>query len=199
MSFSVLEPIRIVFSTLLRLLKRWHTNRFISQAPENPHAFGTREWRIFADAQANEHELMILRIADLEAQVQQTTELVDSLEVLAASQDTLIRDLRLQNKALRDGPDPEILQRILDDIHSPIKRTSQLEEAELRPVQSESEAPSSGPVASVTVSTQTSSRYSGPSRGTAAAHSMATLTRPLTLAEELEGHLGQDSEDESEI
>lgn len=199
MSSSVLESIRIVFSTFLRFLKRWTTNRFISQAPENPHAFGTREWRIFADAQANEHEVMVLRIVDLEAQVQQTTELVDSLEALAASQHTLIRDLRLQNKALRDGPDPEILQRILNDIHTPIKRTSQPGGTELRPVRPASEAPSSGPVASATGSTQTSSRDPKPSQGTAAAHSTATLTRPLTLAEELEGHLRQDSEDESEI
>lgn len=200
MSSSVFESIKIVFSTLLRFLKRWNTNRFMSQAPENPYPFGTREWRIFADAQANEHEVMVLRIADLEAQVEQTTELVDSLEALAASQDTLIRDLRLQNKALLDGPDPEILQRILDDIHTPMRKPSKHGGAEPRPAHAKSDVPSSGPVASVAGSTHTSRRDpNASSQGTAAAHSTARLARPLTLAEELEGHLGQDSEDESEL
>lgn len=116
-----MKSIMAVLSTILRFLSRWSPNRSVSQATQNPFPFGTREWRTFADAQATDNELLVMRIADLEAQVQQTAELVGSLEALAASQNTLIHDLRRQNNALQDGPDPEVLQRIFDKIHTPLK------------------------------------------------------------------------------
>lgn len=195
---SILESISIVFATLLRFLNRWNPNRSASQVPQNPYPFGTREWRIFAEAQATDHENMVLRIADLEAQVQQTTELVDSLEALAASQDTLIHDLRLQNKALQDGPDPEVLQRILDDLHTPLKKPAQPGAPEPQPAEPVSSAPSNAPGAVAAGSTQTSGHGPKPSQGTATGHSTVTRPRPLTLSEELEGYLGEDSENESE-
>ncbi|KAH8757346.1 hypothetical protein F5883DRAFT_684035 [Diaporthe sp. PMI_573] len=204
MSSLILESIRIVFATLFRYLNRWNPNAPVRQAPQNPYPFGTREWRIFADAQANDHEHMVLRIADLEAQVQQTTELVDSLEALAASQHTLIHDLRLQNRALQDGPDPEVLQRILDKIHTPLKKPSHPGGPDPQPAEPESSVPSNAPAAPaapaapVPGSTQTSGRSPEQSQGTATGHRTVASTRPLTLAEELEGHLGEDSEAESE-
>lgn len=185
----------VVFTTILRYLNRWNPNRSSSQAIGNPYTFGTREWRVFADAQATDHELMVMRIADLEAQVQQTTELVGSLEALAASQDTLIHDLRLQNKVLQDGPDPEVLQRILDKLHTPLNNFSQPEDAGLQLAEPE---PSSATVAPAARSAGTIGSGRDSSQGTATVHKTVTRNRPLTLAEELEAHLGEDSEDESE-
>lgn len=187
------ESITKVFATLLRFLNRWVSNRAVSQAPQNPYPFGTREWREFAAAQATDNELMALRVADLEAQVQQTTELVDSLEGLAAYQETTIRDLRFQNRSLRDGPDPEIFERIWENIHKPLKKPVGTDP---QPPQPEGSEPSGDPVALVVGPTWPSSGGPGPSQGTATGRGTATRARLLTLAEELEGHL--ESEDELE-
>lgn len=194
---SIWEPITNAFTSLLRLLSRWVPSRLVSQAPQNPYPFGTREWSEFAAAQATDHELMVLRVADLEAQVQQTGELVQSLEALAASQDATIRDLRLQNRNLRDGPDPEVFQRVWDNIHEPLPKPTETGKTG-------SPAPSNGPAAPVVESTpareSTSASGGGPehSQGTATDQKKVTRTRPLTLAEELEGHDFEDSDSEEE-
>ncbi|POS78906.1 hypothetical protein DHEL01_v202700 [Diaporthe helianthi] len=192
----VLESIVVVFTTILRFFNRRNPNRFVDEATQNPYPFGTREWRRFADSQATEHELMVLKIADLEAQVQQTTELVGSLEALAAAQDMLIHDLRWQNKALQDGPDPEVLQRIMDRIHTPLKVLSQPDEPESQEYETKASAPSNAPAAGVA---GTGGPGTVPSQGTATSHNTGRRNRPLTLAEELEGQLEEDSEDEGEV
>lgn len=181
MPHSIWDSINTVLVCLLRFLDRWIPNRLQSQAPQNPYPFGSREWRDFAAAQATENETMVLRIADLEAQVQQTGELVQSLEVLASHQDTIIRDLRLQNRTLRDGPDPELFERIWQDLHKPLKKPEQEQPDRPEP---ESSGPSGG--------------GREPSQGTAAAKTTVTRSRPLTLADELEGAFDEVSEDESE-
>lgn len=186
------ESIKTVFVSFFRFLGNWIPNRLAaSQAPQNPYPFGTREWREFSAAQATEHELMVLRISDLEAQVQQTSELAQSLEVLATHQETLIRDLRLQNRTLRDGPPPEVFQRILDDIHKPLKKPEQSGRPEL-----ESSGSSSAPNAPAAERAQTSGGGPEPSRGPATGHETVTRSRPLTLAEELEGQFDEDSDEE---
>lgn len=189
---SIWESITNAFTLLLRFLNRWVPNRLVSQAPQNSYPFGTREWSAFAASQATDHELMVLRVADLEAQVQQTGELVHSLEALAASQDATIRDLRLQNRNLRDGPDPEVFQRLWDQIHEPLPK----------PTETGGTAPSSAPAAPDAESTpareSTPASGGGPERSqeTAAGQKKPTPTRPLTLAEELEGHDFEDSDSE---
>lgn len=182
---SIWESITNAFTLLLRLLNRWVPSRLVSQAPQNPYPFGTREWSEFAAAQATEHEIMVLRVADLEAQVQQTGELVESLEALAASQDATIRDLRLQNRDLRDGPDPEVFQRLWDKIHEPLPK----------PTETGTGSPGhcSAPAAESTPASEGSPERS---QGTATGQNKMTPTRPLTLAEELEGHLEEDSDSE---
>lgn len=198
MPSSMWDSITNIFTALTRFLSRWISNRAVSQAPQNPYPFGTREWSEFAAGQATDHELMVLRIADLEAQVQQTTELVDSLEVLAAHQETTIRDLRFQNQTLRDGPDPEIYERVWENLHKPLKRSAQPEGAEPQDPQSESSGTSAIPAVSVVGPTRPSDGGPSPSRGTATGRGTATRARPLTLAEELEGHLDNEPEDGSE-
>ncbi|KAG8157666.1 hypothetical protein KVR01_012328 [Diaporthe batatas] len=198
MTFSILESIMVVFTTIFAYINRWNPNRSVAQATQNPYPFGTREWRAFADAQTTEHELMVMRIADLEAQVQQTTELAGSLEALAASQATLIHDLRRQNKALEEGPDPEVLQRIFDRIHTPLKNLSQ-PEPEPQPADPAAAGHDNTAVAPAAASAATPGPGRGPSQGMVTGHKMAARTRPMTLAEELEGHLGDDSEDDSEV
>jgi hypothetical protein len=202
-SSSVIESIRFVLATIFRCHRRPHSVRAAgNQAPQNPHPFGTRGWRIFAEAQAPAHERMMLRIADLEAQVQQTTELLGSLEALAVFQDSVIHDLKLRNKALEDGPDPEVLQRILDKIHTPLKKPSQPGGPvglEPQPAEPESSVTSCAPVASAVVGpTQTSGCSTGPSQEITTGHIPGPRTRPVTLAEELEGHVGEDAQHESE-
>lgn len=193
MPYSIWESINTVLASLSRFLDRWIPNRLESQAPQNPYPFGTREWRDYAAAQATENETMVLRIADLEAQVQQTGELVQSLEVLATHQDTIIRDLRLQNRTLRDGPDPEVFERIWQDLHKPLKKAEQPGRPE-----PESSGPSGAPVASGAGPTQTSGGGREASQGTAAGQKTVTHMRPLTLAEELEGAFDEESEGELE-
>ncbi|KAI7779136.1 hypothetical protein LA080_001298 [Diaporthe eres] len=190
MLYSIWESIITVFATLLRFLNRWKTpTRVVSQAPPNPYPFGTREWSEYAAAQATDHELMVLRIADLEAQVQQTSELVESLEALSSHQEATIRDLRFQNKTLRDGPDPEVFERIWEDLHKPLKRPAQPEGPE-----PENVGRSSAPVASVAESARPSGGGPAPS-GTAASQRSVIHSRPLTLAEELEGKLDEEEGD----
>lgn len=188
------ESITTVLVSFFRFLGNWIPNRLASQAPQNPHPFGTREWREFAAAQATDHELMVLRISDLEAQVQQTSELAQSLEVLATHQDTIIRDLRLQNRTLRDGPDPEIFQRILEDIHKPLKKPAQPGGPEL-----ESSGSISAPDAPVVERPRTGGGGPEPSQETATGQRTVTRSRPLTLAEELEGEFDEDSDEEPEV
>lgn len=194
MLHSIWESINTILVSLLRFLDRWIPNRLESRAPQNPYPFGSREWRDYAAAQATENETMVLRIADLEAQVQQTGELVQSLEVLASHQDTIIHDLRLQNRTLRDGPDPELFERIWQDLHKPLKKPEQEQPGGPEP---ESSAPSGAPVTSTAGPSQTSGGGREPSQGTAAVKETVTRLRPLTLADELEGAF-DDSEDESE-
>lgn len=188
---SIWESITNAFTLLLRLLNRWVPSRLVSQAPQNPYPFGTREWSEFAAAQATEHELMVLRVADLEAQVQQTGELVESLEALAASQDATIRDLRLQNRDLRDGPDPEVFQRLWNNIHEPLPKPT--ETGTGSPGHCSAPAAPAAPAAESTPASEGSPERS---QGTATGQKKMTPTRPLTLAEELEGHLEEDSDSE---
>lgn len=191
MPSSVWESMKTVFVSFFRFLGNWIPNRLAArQVPQNPYPFGTREWREFAAAQATDHEMMVLRISDLEAQVQQTSELAQSLEVLATHQETLIRDLRLQNRTLRDGPPPEVFQRILDDIHKPLKKPEQPRGPEL-----ESSGSISGPDAPVSERARTSGGGPEPSQGVATGQKTVTRSRPLTLAEELEGQF-DDSDEE---
>lgn len=193
MPYSIWESINTVLASLLRFLDRWIPNRLESRPPQNPYPFGTREWRDYAAAQATENETMVLRIADLEAQVQQTGELVQSLEVLASHQDTIIRDLRLQNRTLRDGPDPEVFERIWQDLHKPLKKPEQPGGPE-----PESSGPSGAPVTSAAGPSRTSGGGREPSQGTAAVQKTVAHLRPLTLAEELEGAFEEDEEEELE-
>lgn len=189
---SIWESITTVFATLLRFLNRWKTpTRFVSQAPPNPYTFGTREWSEYAAAQATDHELMVLRIADLEAQVQQTSELVESLEALSSHQETVIQDLRFQNKTLRDGPDPGVFERIWEDLHKPLKKPAQPGRPE-----PENSGCRSAPVVSVAESARPTGGGPVPPPGTATGQRTVPRSRPLTLAEELEGKL--DEEEESE-
>lgn len=194
---SIWESITTIFASFSRFLDRWIPNRLVSQAPQNPYPFGTREWSEFAAAQATDHELMVLKISDLEAQVQQRDELLESLEALSSHQDTLIRDLRLQNKTLRDGPDPEVFERIWEDLHKPLKKSAQPGGPE-----PESSGSSSAPVAPVAESARTSGGGPEPppgtATGTATGQKTVTRSRPLTLAEELEGKVDEDSEEGSE-
>lgn len=194
MPHSILESINTVIVSLLRFLDRWIPNRLESQAPQNPYPFGSREWRDYAAAQATENETMVLRIADLEAQVQQTGELVQSLEVLASHQDTIIRDLRLQNRTLRDGPDPELFERIWQDLHKPLKKHEQPSGPE-----PDSSGPSGAPVTSVAEPSRTSDGGREPSQRTAAGQKTVTHLRPLTLAEELDVAFDEDSEEEERV
>lgn len=197
MLYSLWESIITVFASLRRFLDRWIPSRLVSQTPHNPYPFGTREWMEYAAAQATEHELMVLRIADLEAQVQQTGELLESLEALSSHQDTLIRDLKLQNKTLRDGPDPEVFERIWEDVHRPLKKPAQPGGPE-----PESSGSSSAPVASAAEPARASGGGPVPPSGTATETATGPRTvsssQPLTLAEELEGQLDEDSEEELE-
>lgn len=195
MPHSIWDSINTILASLLRFLDRWLPHRLESQAPQNPYPFGSREWRDYAAAQATENETMVLRIADLEAQVQQTGELVQSLEVLASHQDTIIRDLRLQNRTLRDGPDPELFERIWQDLHKPPKKPEQEQPSGPEP---ESSAPSGAPVVSAAGPSRTGGGAREPSQGTAAVKETVTHSRPLTLADELEGAFDEGSEEEAE-
>lgn len=179
---SIFQSITFVFVTILRFLKRRNLNRVVGPAQQNPHPFGTREWKQFAEAQATCHEQNLLRIADLEAQVNQTTELAEALQEMADFQASIISDLRLQNKALRNGPDPEIMGRILERLHTPIKKPSQVPEPQLQPLEQRGSGPCSGNMGDTSVATVPSS---------AVAHSR------MTLAQELEAQLEDESEDES--
>lgn len=189
------QSITAVFASLLRFINRWTPGRVVSQSQQNPHPFGTTDWREFEAAQASDHELMVLKISDLEAQVQQTSELVQSLEALASHQDTVIHDLRLQNKNLRDGPDPEVFERIWEKIHKPMEKR-----APPGGPGPGSPGPSSAPVAPAAESARTSAAAPESSQAAGAGQDKvkATRSRPLTLAEELEGAFDDDSEDESE-
>ncbi|KAL1861800.1 hypothetical protein Daus18300_008616 [Diaporthe australafricana] len=197
MSCSISQSITFVFVTIFRFLKRRNLNRVVGPAQQNPHPFGTRQWKQFADAQATCHEQNVLRIADLEAQVNQTTELAEALQEMADFQASIISDLRLQNKALLNGPDPEVMERILDRLHTPIKKPDQVPGPQLQSTEQERSGPSHAPA-----------KRRGPSSGKPGDVSGATVpsgasahSRPLTrrtLAQELEAQLEDESEDESE-
>ncbi|KAG6357963.1 hypothetical protein INS49_013846 [Diaporthe citri] len=109
----------------------------------------------------------------------------------------MIRDLRLQNKTLREGPDPEVFERIWEDLHRPLKKP-----AHPGGPAPESSGSSSAPVVSAAESART--RSGGPelppgtATGTVTSQRMGTRSGPLTLAEELEGKLDAASEEESE-
>ncbi|KAK2609747.1 hypothetical protein N8I77_003234 [Diaporthe amygdali] len=202
MTSSAWEAITIVFGAVFSFLQRRDLNRVVGPAQRNPHPFGTREWKDFVDAQATYHERMVLRMADLEAQVNQTTELAEALQEMANFQASMIKDLRLENSALRNGPDIEILERIYEKMHTPIKKPAQEAMAKAQPPEQGSSEPGNATVSSVAGSTNFAANKASESSNRVpeafVSPGARIPARPLTLAEELEAHLREESEDESE-
>lgn len=102
--------------------------RVVSQA-NNPHPFGSDAWREHEWAQVPASSRMALRVADLEAQnnlLEQRAEVLEGLNDLLEQQN---KHLKQENAGLRYDAnaalDPDVLQRVCEEIHRPIRRPDQ--------------------------------------------------------------------------